>query len=47
MALKSDAKLTCHLENDMRNGKFSPEHLKISKLRLRWDPFIQNRKCMS
>ena len=28
-------------------GKFSPEHLKISKLGLWWDPFIQSRKCMS
>ena len=25
-------------------GKFSPEHLKVSKLSLSWDPFIQNRK---
>ena len=28
-------------------GKFSPEHLKVSKLGLSWDPFIQSRKCMS
>ena len=28
-------------------GKFSPEHLKVSKLGLWWDPFIQSRKCMS
>ena len=28
-------------------GKFSPEHSKISKLGLWWDPFIQSRKCMS
>ena len=28
-------------------GKFSPEHLKVSKLRLWWDPFFQIRKCMS
>ena len=27
-------------------GKVLPEHLKVSKLRLWWDPFIQNRKCM-
>ena len=27
--------------------KFSPEHLKVLKLRLKWDPFVQNRKCMS
>ena len=28
-------------------GKFSPEHSKVSKLELWWDPFIQSRKCMS
>ena len=28
-------------------GKFSPEHLKVSKLELWWDPFVQSRKCMS
>ena len=28
-------------------GKFLPEHSKVSKLELWWDPFIQNRKCMS
>ena len=28
-------------------GKFSPEHLKVSKMGLWWDPFIQIRKCMS
>ena len=28
-------------------GKCSPEHLKVSKLRLWWDPFVQSRKCMS
>ena len=28
-------------------GKFSPEHLKVSKLGLWWDPFIQSRKCIS
>ena len=27
--------------------KFSPEHLKISKLKLWWDSFVQSRKCMS
>ena len=27
--------------------KFSPEHLKISKSGLWWDPFVQSRKCMS
>ena len=25
-------------------GKFSPEHLKVSKLRFWWDPLIQSRK---
>ena len=29
------------------SGKFSPEHSKVSKLGLLWDPFIQIRKCMS
>ena len=28
-------------------GKFSPEHLKVSKLVLSWDPFFQSRKYMS
>ena len=28
-------------------GKFSPEHLKVSKLRLWWDPFVQSRKGMT
>ena len=27
-------------------GKFSPEHWKVSKFRVSWDPFVQNRKCM-
>ena len=27
--------------------KFSPEHLKLSKLEFWWDPFVQSRKCMS
>ena len=27
--------------------KFSPEHLKVSKLGLWWDSFIQSRKCIS
>ena len=27
--------------------KFSPEHSKMSKLELWWDPFAQSRKCMS
>ena len=28
-------------------GKYSPEHLKVSKLGLWWDYFIQSWKCMS
>ena len=28
-------------------GKFSPEHSKVSKLELWWDPFAQSRKCMT
>ena len=28
-------------------GKFLPEHLKVSKLLLSWDPFVQSRKYIS
>ena len=28
-------------------SKFSPEHLKVSKLGLWWDPFVQSRKGMN
>ena len=28
-------------------GKFSPEHSKVSKLELWWDPFAQSRTCMT
>ena len=28
-------------------GKFSSEHLEVSKLGLWWVPFVQSRKCMS
>ena len=28
-------------------GRFSPEHMKVSKLGLSLGPFIQSRKCMS
>ena len=28
-------------------GKFSPEHLKVSKLGLWWDPFLESRKGMA
>ena len=48
MTLKSYAKfeerLTCGLKKDMRNFKFPPQHLKVSKLELWWDPFVQSRK---
>ena len=52
MALKIDSKfkgkLTCASKIDMRNlAKFSQEHLKVSKLLLRWHPFVQSRKYMS
>ena len=51
MILKSDAKVEqklilwfgkWHQEFD----KFALEHLKVSKLRIWWDPFAQNRKYM-
>ena len=52
MKLKSDVKfeekLTCGLKNDIRNlAIFSPEHLKVSKVGLCWDPFVQNRKSVT
>ena len=28
-------------------GKFSPEHSKVSVLRLWWGPYVQSRECMS
>ena len=28
-------------------GNFSPEHLKVSKVGLCWDPFVQNRKSVT
>ena len=34
---KVEEKLTCGQENDIRYGKFSPEHLKTSKLGLEND----------
>ena len=50
MTLKSHTKFeeksTCGLRNDIRNlSNF--HHLKVSKLVLSWDPFVQSRKCMS
>ena len=52
MTLKNDAKfeekLTCALENDMRNiANFNQKTWKSQKLGLWWDAFIQSRKCMS
>ena len=42
-----EEKLTFGLKNDEKFGKFSPEHLKVSKLGLWWDPFVQSRKGMT
>ena len=53
MALECDAKfenkkLTCGLENDLRNlTNFQPEHTKFSQLGLSLDPFTQSRKYAS
>ena len=52
MPLKGDAKfeekLTCGLEKKHEEyGKFSPEHLKVSKLGFWWGPLIQSRTSMS
>ena len=52
MTLKSDAKFD--KKTDLwfekwheKFGKFSPEHLKVSKLALWWGHFVQSRKCVS
>ena len=42
-----EEKLTSGLKKDEKFGKFSPEHLKVSKLGLWWDPFVQSRKSMT
>ena len=34
-------------EKRQKFGKFSPEHLKVSKLELWWDPFVQSKKGMT
>ena len=51
MTLKSDAKfeekLTCGLENNMKNLANFHQSTGVSKLRLSWDPFVQSRKCVS
>ena len=41
---KTDVRFEKRLE---KFGKFSPEHLKVSKLGLWWDPIVQSRKCMT
>ena len=41
---KTDLRFEKRLE---KFGKFSPEHLKVSKLGLWWDPFVQSRKGMT
>ena len=41
---KTDVRFEKRLE---KFGKFSPEHLKVSKLGLWWDPFVQSRKGMN
>ena len=52
MTLKGDAKfeekLTLGLEKMHEEySRFSPEHLKVSKLGLWWDPLFQSRKSIS
>ena len=47
MILEKDAKFEKKLTGSLEFGKFSLEHLKVSKLGLWWDTFIQSRKCMS
>ena len=37
----------CFKKSQEKFEKFSPEHLKISKLELWWDSFVQSWKCMS
>ena len=46
MTLESDAKLWFGKEHE-EFVKFTPEHLKVSKLGLRLDSFVQSRKYMS
>ena len=40
---KIEGKLSSGLGNDEEFSKVLPEHLKVSKLRLWWDPFIHSR----
>ena len=45
---KFEEKLTCGLEKwHERFDTFIPEHSKVPKLGLWWDPFMQSRKCTS
>ena len=45
---KFEEKLTCGLENNTGGiFKFSPEHLKVSKLGHWWESFVQSWKYMS
>ena len=45
---KFQGKLACVSKNwHGEFGNFLPGHLKVSKLGLWWDPFLQSRKCMS
>ena len=37
----------CFDKRNEKFGKFSPELLKVSKLELWWDPFVQSRKGMT
>ena len=51
MTLRSYAnfeeRLASGLKKDEKFGRFSPEYLKVSKLELWWDPFVQSRKGMT
>ena len=43
-----EEKLTCGLKKRLEKfGEFQPEHLKVSKLGLWWDPFVKSRKGMT
>ena len=45
---KFEGKLACASKNWHEEfGKFSSEHLKVSKMGHWWGPFIQSRKCIS
>ena len=42
-----EEKLTNGSKKDKKFGKFSSEHLKVSKLEVWWDLFVQSRKGMT